>query len=401
LQNHYFQNLWAGIQSSLIGLKLSIRHFWAARRLRKPMNVSNGNYFKQKTGIVTLQYPFEAIPVPDNGRYRLHNEMDDCIVCDKCAKVCPVNCIEIEPIKATEQVGIASDGSPIRLYAAKFDIDMAKCCYCGLCTTVCPTECLTMTKAYDYSEYDIKDMIYHFANLSPEEAQAKLNLLEIFQREKAEAKSKNEATNQTTNNVIESEDIDNQAISEKSNKPVFKPKVKPLPKTDDKSNADNKEAIKSEIADNQLLINEAQINEAKIQSDSQVPDNEELKPKKFIPKTKPIVKSKVENESQVIDNQAVKQDLETNEAKTQSDSQVPDNEELKPKKFIPKTKPIVKPKVENESQVIDNQVVKQDLEANEAKTQSDSQVPDNEELKPKKFIPKMKPIVKPKKTDED
>jgi formate hydrogenlyase subunit 6/NADH:ubiquinone oxidoreductase subunit I len=285
LQNHYFRNLWVGIQSSWVGLRLSIKHFWAARRLRKPMNVSNTHYFSQKTGIVTLQYPFEAIPVPDNGRYRLHNEMDDCIVCDKCAKVCPVNCIEIEPIKAAEQVGIASDGSPIRLYAAKFDIDMAKCCYCGLCTTVCPTECLTMTKAYDYSEYDIDDMIYHFANLSPAEAQAKRELLAIFQREKAEAKPKTE--------TISSENLDNQAFSAKPSKPMFKPKVKPALDSNTEAKGEDKPAMQAEMPDNQGDTNELKTEEI----NTQVPDNEELKPKtKFIPKTKPLTKPKNEDE---------------------------------------------------------------------------------------------------------
>lgn len=170
-------------------MRLTWRHVWAARKRRMPMDVRSDSFFAQDDGMVTIQYPFETIPIPDNGRYRLHNEMDDCIVCDKCAKVCPVDCIEIEPIKATEEVGRASDGSPIRLYAAKFDIDMAKCCYCGLCTTVCPTECLTMTKTFDYSEVDIRDMVYHYANLTPEEAQEKQDLLEVFQKEKEALKA--------------------------------------------------------------------------------------------------------------------------------------------------------------------------------------------------------------------
>ena len=63
------------------------------------------------------------MPVPDNGRYKLHNEIDDCIVCDLCAKVCPVNCIEIEPIKATDIIGKTSDGTNKRIHAAKFDIE--------------------------------------------------------------------------------------------------------------------------------------------------------------------------------------------------------------------------------------------------------------------------------------
>ncbi|NJO01956.1 MAG: 4Fe-4S dicluster domain-containing protein [Bacteroidia bacterium] len=173
-----------------MGLRISFRHLRQATRRRTPVYVSDDTYFAQKTGVVTLNYPYEAIPMPDHGRYRLHNEMADCIVCDKCAKICPVNCIEIEPIRATGQVGVTSDGSPIRLYAARFDIDMAKCCYCGLCTTVCPTDCLTMTKTYDYSEQNLNNLIYHFANLSPEEAEEKRKLLEQFQREKAQTQNK-------------------------------------------------------------------------------------------------------------------------------------------------------------------------------------------------------------------
>ena len=151
-----------------------------ARQSRKPIFVDNPDYFKQQTGIVTLQYPHQHLPLPDHGRYQLHNEMDDCIVCDKCAKVCPVDCIEIEPIKATGVAGHASDGSPIRLFAAKFDIDMAKCMFCGLCTTVCPTECLTMTSEYDFSTFDVTTHNFEFANLTPEQSQEKRDLYEQF-----------------------------------------------------------------------------------------------------------------------------------------------------------------------------------------------------------------------------
>jgi formate hydrogenlyase subunit 6/NADH:ubiquinone oxidoreductase subunit I len=186
--NTYFGNIKEGIRSSLKGLSLSWKHLKDARQSRKPIFVDNPDYFKQQTGIVTLQYPHEHLPLPDIGRYQLHNEMDDCIVCDKCAKICPVDCIEIEPIKATGIAGYASDGSAIRLYAAKFDIDMAKCCFCGLCTTVCPTECLTMSKEYDFSTFDITTHNFEFGNLTPEQSQEKRDLYEQFMAEKEEMK---------------------------------------------------------------------------------------------------------------------------------------------------------------------------------------------------------------------
>lgn len=189
MPNTYFQDIADGIRTTLKGLGLTAGHLWAARKRRMPGDIRKDDFFGQSEGMVTIQYPLETIPIPDNGRYRLHNEMDDCIVCDKCAKVCPVDCIEIEPIRAIEEVGKASDGSPIRLYAAKFDIDMAKCCYCGLCTTVCPTECLTMTKSFDYSEFDVRDMVYEYGNLTPAEAEEKKRLLEQFQKEKEALKA--------------------------------------------------------------------------------------------------------------------------------------------------------------------------------------------------------------------
>jgi formate hydrogenlyase subunit 6/NADH:ubiquinone oxidoreductase subunit I len=185
----YSFGFWDVVKSLLSGMRLTWQHFKKAGKRRTPEYVSDANYFKQDEGSVTLKYPYEALPVPDNGRYRLHNEMDDCIVCDLCAKICPVNCITIESVKATEDIGITSDGTKKRLFAPVFDIDMAKCCYCGLCTTVCPTDCLTMTPVYDFPEVDIKNMVYHFTDLSPEEAEEKKQLLAKQQEEIAAAKA--------------------------------------------------------------------------------------------------------------------------------------------------------------------------------------------------------------------
>jgi formate hydrogenlyase subunit 6/NADH:ubiquinone oxidoreductase subunit I len=217
--NTYWGNLREGIKSSLKGLQLSFRHLKDARQSRKPIFVDNPNYFELQTGIVTLQYPHQQLPLPDNGRYQLHNEMDDCIVCDKCAKICPVDCIEIEPIKATGIVGNTSDGSAIRLYAAKFDIDMSKCCFCGLCTTVCPTECLTMTKEYDFSTFDIKNHNFAFGNLTPEQSEEKRQLYEQFMAEKEEMKRQGM--------VIQKDVVVGTEEEIPKPKPAFKPTFKP------------------------------------------------------------------------------------------------------------------------------------------------------------------------------
>jgi formate hydrogenlyase subunit 6/NADH:ubiquinone oxidoreductase subunit I len=204
----YFQDIFLGITTVLQGMRLTFRHLIAAKKRHKATNVNSSEYFKENTGIVTLKYPYEQLPVPDHGRYQLFNEIDDCIVCDKCAVICPVNCIAIDAIKSPEPIGETSDGSVKRLYAATFDIDMAKCCFCGLCTSVCPTECLTMTNTYDFSTYTVKEMNFEFANLSKEEAHQKRKIYEQFMLEKEQLKA------------------EKPTIKPDSPKPTFKPVIK-------------------------------------------------------------------------------------------------------------------------------------------------------------------------------
>ncbi len=178
-----------GFTTALKGLKLTLMHLFAPHGRREIQNIAADNYFKKlEEGTNTIQYPKQKLPVPEVGRYQLDVAIEDCIVCDLCAKVCPVDCINIEPIKATELIGHTSDGSPKRIYAAQFDIDMAKCMYCGLCTIVCPTECIVMTDQYDRSVFDIKDLYYKFSDMTPEEADEKRALLERQQAERAAAK---------------------------------------------------------------------------------------------------------------------------------------------------------------------------------------------------------------------
>ena len=170
------------------GMLLTMKHFFAVNKRRKSIDIRDDNYFEQQEGVVTVQYPQEKMPIPEVGRYQLHVEIDDCIVCDLCAKVCPVDCIEIESIKGTGPIGQTSDGTTKRLYAAKFDIDMGKCFYCGLCTVVCPTECITMTNEYDRSFTSVWELTYKLSEMSPQEAEEKRQELAKQQAEKQAAK---------------------------------------------------------------------------------------------------------------------------------------------------------------------------------------------------------------------
>lgn len=179
-----------GFSSAIKGLLLTVRHLWRARKSRTSLDIRDEQYFDKQEGVTTVQFPKQSMPIPEVARYQLEVEIDDCIVCDLCAKACPVDCIAIEAVKSPEVIGKTSDGSVKRLYAAQFDIDMAKCMYCGLCTVVCPTECITMTDQYDRSTTKLTDLIYGFAEMSEEEIAQRKEEWTRFQADKEAAKKK-------------------------------------------------------------------------------------------------------------------------------------------------------------------------------------------------------------------
>ncbi|MFY0605138.1 MAG: 4Fe-4S binding protein [Cyclobacteriaceae bacterium] len=267
----YFNHMKVAISSMSQGLKLTFRYLFEARNSRKPIGIADESYFEVDSGIVTLQYPHETFPVPETGRYQLHNEIDDCIVCDKCAKVCPVDCIDIEAIKAPEVFGETSDGTPKRIHAAKFDIDMSKCCFCGLCTTVCPTECLTMTDEYDFSEFDVKDHIFSFAEMSLSDIAQKRKDLEEHEAKKAlmkEAAAKEKA-----------------ALPKVGTKPAMKPKVAGAKPTMKPKVAGAKPSMKPNMGATKPAM------KPKVEGEEQVV-NPKIAPKPVI-KPKPVMKPKI------------------------------------------------------------------------------------------------------------
>ncbi len=152
----YFHQIYRAVFTILVGMMQTFKHLFQPS--------------------VTLQYPDQRWELPINARAQLFNNVDDCIGCYKCARICPVDCIYIDTVKAgpDEDLGKASSGNPIRQHVVRFDIDMFKCCYCDLCTTVCPTECLYMTTNYETSVYNRDHGIYHFSKYSPVLAQKML-----------------------------------------------------------------------------------------------------------------------------------------------------------------------------------------------------------------------------------
>lgn len=175
---NYFMNIWDSLWTPLVGMRLT----W--KRLFSPS--------------VTLQYPEERWELPSNSRMQLFVNMDDCIGCAQCERVCPVNCITIETIKAVpEDVKETSTGHKIRLHTTLFDIDMAKCCYCNLCVYPCPTECIYMTPSFEDAAPNRFDLLYHFTQILPERAadlEARARQFDVAEEAKKVAKEQEKAT---------------------------------------------------------------------------------------------------------------------------------------------------------------------------------------------------------------
>ena len=167
----YFLNIWSGLSTIAIGMKVTFKHMFVPA--------------------VTIQYPSVRVELPERERNRLYVNMDDCIGCDQCSRACPVSCIEIDTVKGlpTDDIGKTSNGKKKALWVTKFNIDFAKCCYCQLCVFPCPTECIYMTDVYEFSEFDRKDLVYDYVTLTHEEREQKKINYQKFEAEKAAEKA--------------------------------------------------------------------------------------------------------------------------------------------------------------------------------------------------------------------
>jgi NADH-quinone oxidoreductase chain I len=99
---------------------------------------------------MTVRFPYESIPIPDGYRGEHAYDMDKCISCGLCAKICPNRAIEM-----VEAPGEYKD-KYLKTYPK---IDLGKCCFCGLCQDICAKDAISLTKNVFLSTFDESNMI--------------------------------------------------------------------------------------------------------------------------------------------------------------------------------------------------------------------------------------------------
>jgi NADH-quinone oxidoreductase subunit I len=120
-----------------------------------------GSYF-EKDRLITVQYPEERSPLPENYRnfpFLIYDNDPEaglrCVACKICEKECPPQCIYI--IKSEDKKPDYM-GKP-QFYPATFDIDISVCMSCQICVEVCPFEAIKMDKVFELSRRERFDAL--------------------------------------------------------------------------------------------------------------------------------------------------------------------------------------------------------------------------------------------------
>lgn len=142
--SEYFQNALNAIRTIAAGLRVTLPYFFARS--------------------IVLQYPEVEPAVQPRFRGFHAYEIERCIACEACARICPADCITVArsaPRKMDKERDIAVGGA-----VTQFSIDHSTCLFCALCQQVCPTGCLTLSTLHDNSCYRRADLMADYIALA-------------------------------------------------------------------------------------------------------------------------------------------------------------------------------------------------------------------------------------------
>lgn len=108
---------------------------------------------------ITVRFPWESIEIPEGYRGEHVFDINKCISCSLCARVCPNRAIEMVEVPEEHR-----DRYPKRYPK----IDLGKCCFCALCQDICPKGAIQLTKNVYLSVFDKNAVVK--APLKKEEA---------------------------------------------------------------------------------------------------------------------------------------------------------------------------------------------------------------------------------------
>src|SRR5207248_10968814 len=129
-----------------------------------------GSYF-EKDRLITVQYPEERSPLPENYRnfpFLIYDTEDAaaglrCVACKICEKECPPQCIYI--VKSEDKKPDYM-GKP-QFYPKIFDIDISVCMSCQICVEVCPFEAIKMDNDFELRQRErSNDLLFRKQQLS-------------------------------------------------------------------------------------------------------------------------------------------------------------------------------------------------------------------------------------------
>ncbi|MDQ1403359.1 MAG: NADH-quinone oxidoreductase subunit [Actinomycetota bacterium] len=109
---------------------------------------------------VTVQYPHVKEAPPTRARGVIALKEENCTVCMLCSRSCPDWCIYIEGYKDKAPPRREGGKPRMKQFLDRFDIDYALCMYCGICVEVCPFDALFWSPEYEYSEFNIADLLH-------------------------------------------------------------------------------------------------------------------------------------------------------------------------------------------------------------------------------------------------